>query len=75
MAIAEQIQHYLERLPSSFQAEVLDFVEYLIAKTERDTSRREASAWCELSLASAMRGMEEEETPAYTTEDLRVVFS
>ncbi len=75
MTITEKIQQYIQRLPSSFQAEVLDFVEYLLVKAERETLRREARAWSDLSLALAMRGMEDEATPTYTPADLKVVFS
>ena len=71
MAIAEKIQLYVQKLPSLFQAEVLDFIEYLLAKAER----QEDSDWSELSLTFAMRGMEEEETPTYTPADLKVVFA
>ncbi len=71
MTITEKIQQYIQRLPGPFQAEVLDFVEYLLAKTER----REEREWSDLSLASAMRGMEGEDTLAYTTADLKVVFA
>ena len=49
---------------------MLDFVEYLLAKAER----REAADWADLSLTSAMRGMEDEPTPAYSTADLKDVF-
>jgi hypothetical protein len=35
MVIAERIQQYVQRLPASLQVEVLDFVEYLLAKAER----------------------------------------
>jgi len=75
MVTADRIQQYLEQLPSSFQAEVLDFVEFLLAKADRDVLRPEAKAWSEASVAFAMRGMEDEETPGYTTADLKVVFS
>ncbi len=71
MTITEKIQQYIQRLPGPVQAEVLDFVEYLLAKTER----REEREWSDLSLASAMRGMEDEDTLAYTTADLKVVFA
>ena len=70
MAIAEKIQQYVQKLPASFQAEVLDFVEYLLAKAEH----REAREWSDLSLAFAMRGMEDEATPIYTAADLKVMF-
>jgi len=75
MAIIEKIQQYIQRLPASFQSEVLDFVEYLLAKAEREALREEERIWSDLSLASAMRGMEDEETPTYTPSDLKVVFS
>ena len=71
--IAEKIQQYLQRLPASFQAEVLDFVEYLLAKAERSGLHREAEMWSDLSLTSAMRGMEDEKA-AYTTADLIEIF-
>jgi len=71
MAISEQIQQYVQRLPASFQAEVLDFIEYLLAKTKRQEDRD----WSELSLAFAMRGLEGEEAPTYTIVDLKVVFA
>jgi hypothetical protein len=70
MVVTERIQAYLQRLPPPFQTEVLDFVEYLLAKVER----KERAEWSNLSLAYAMRGMEDEETPTYTIADLRVEF-
>ena len=71
MAIAEKIHQYVQKLPASFQAEVLDFVEYLFAKAER----REDREWSDLSPAFAMRGMEDEAAPIYTTADLKVMFA
>lgn len=35
---------------------------------------QEEQDWAELSLAFAMQGMKDEETPVYTTADLKVVF-
>ncbi len=69
MALVDKIQQYVQRLPTSFQAEVLDFVEYLLVKTQR----REED-WSDLALAFAMRGMEDEDTPLYTPADLKVIF-
>lgn len=71
MVVSEKIQLYVQRLPALFQAEALDFVEYLLAKAER----QEEDDWAELSLTSAMRGMEDEATPTYTRTDLKVVFA
>ncbi len=70
MAIADLIQEHVQRLPASVQAEVLDFVEYLVAKV----MQRDGDDWSILSLAFAMRGLESEETPVYTSDDLKVVF-
>jgi hypothetical protein len=75
MAVAEKIYQYVKGLPPALQAEVLDFIEYLLAKFERERSLREESlAWSEFSLESAMRDMESEEGPPYTVADLKVRF-
>ena len=65
----DRLQERIKLLPPSLQEEVLDFVEYLLAKTER-----EREEWMSFSLQSAMRGMEDEEIPEYSLEDLKVVF-
>ncbi len=70
MAISDQIHRQVQGLPAAVQAEVLDFVEYLIARV----ARREEQAWSDFSLGAAMRGMEDEDGPEYTVEDLRTVF-
>jgi hypothetical protein len=59
--------------PLPYQAEVLDFVEYLVAKAEREALEEE-EAWSDLSLSFAMRGMEYKAVPTYTASDLKVVF-
>ena len=69
MVLADKIQQYVERLPTSFQAEVLDFVEYLLTKVEREVVLREERVWSDFSLSSAMRGMEDEDAPSYTMSD------
>ncbi len=71
MSTVEKIQDNVQRLPTSVQAVVLEFVEYLLDKTER----QEEKAWSHLSLAGAMRGMEDEDTPDYTASDLKLVFA
>ncbi len=75
MAVADKIRRYMRRLPAASQAEVLDFVEYLLNKAERETVRQEERDWSSLSLSSAMHGMEDEDAPTYTTSDLKTVFS
>jgi hypothetical protein len=69
MTIAGRIEQYVEQMPVSLQTEVLHFVEYLTEK-----SGREDAAWSDMSLAAAMRGMEDEDGPAYTATDLKAVF-
>ncbi|WP_263790415.1 DUF2281 domain-containing protein [Salinibacter sp.] len=41
MKVAEKINKQVQRLPEQTQAEVLDFVEYLLTKTERVQAREE----------------------------------
>ena len=75
MVISERIQRRAQRLPESFQVEVLDFAEYLLAKADREATRQSEREWSELSLSFAMCGMEKEDTLMYTASDLKVVFS
>ncbi len=75
MTITDKIQAGVQKLPTAYQAEVLDFVEYLLAKTARDARESEESRWSEVSLTLAMRGMEGEDAPQYTTADLKEIFS
>lgn len=74
MILSEKILERLQKLPAPYQAEVLNFVEYLLAKAEHETVQEERWLWSDLSLSSAMRGMEEENTPTYTSDDLKMVF-
>lgn len=73
MVMNQKIQDYIEKLPPSFQEEVLDFLEYLLIKAERESARREEKEWSRLSLESAMRGMEDE-PDLYTISDLKVKY-
>jgi hypothetical protein len=75
MTLTDKIHASVQKLPTAYQAEVLDFVEYLLAKTPRSTQDQDESLWSDLSLTVAMRGMEDEDTPQYTKADLKVMFS
>jgi hypothetical protein len=75
MHTIEKIHQHLQKLPDPLQEEVLNFVEYLLFKTEHEAKREEARDWSSLSLTHAMRGMEDEDTPSYTLEDLQERFS
>jgi len=69
MMFSEKIQEYIQKLPPSFQEELFDYLEFLLAKAEREDKE-----WSRLSLASAMRGMEDE-PELYTLADLKVKYS
>ena len=59
MTTAQAIARHIEALQEVAQREVLDFVEFLEAKTEPAILRGREEAWSSLSLASAMRGIED----------------
>jgi hypothetical protein len=56
MNLSERILIAVASLPESKQMEVLDFVEYIKLKMEKE----ENSNWNSFSISSAMRGMENE---------------
>ena len=74
MSVTEEINDRVQQLPERTQAEVLNFVEYLLAKAERGQARREEREWSRHSLLLAMRGIENENGPEYTAEDLDEYF-
>ena len=75
MTTLESIHQYAQMLPDSLQREVLDFVRFLLFKREQEIiPEQDDLEWSNFSLASAMRGMENEDTPVYTTDDLKEVF-
>jgi len=69
MSLTEKIIKKVKTLPESKQVEVLGFVEYLRSKAEKE----ENIEWNDLSLSSAMRGMEDEKSP-YSINDLKETF-
>ena len=73
MTTVEKIAQHLESLPEPVQQEVLDFVESLKSRAEVPKDREEDAIWTDLSLKSAMRGMEDEASP-YTLADIKESF-
>ena len=69
MVLNEKIQEYIRKLPQSLQEEILDYLEFLLAKAQREDNE-----WSNLSLASALHGMENE-PDIYTLSDLKVKYS
>jgi hypothetical protein len=65
MNLTNKIIENVKELPELKQIEVLDFIEYLRLKTER----QENIEWSTLSLSSAMRGMKNEQSH-YSLNDL-----
>jgi len=70
MNLANEIIKNAKELPELKQLEVLDFIEYLKLKTERQKNIE----WATLSISSAMRGMENEDSD-YSLNDLKESFS
>lgn len=71
MSVTDKILDHLKSLPDSLQVRVLDYVEFLEAQAELDG--QEDGDWRSLSLAGAMHGMEDEDSP-YTVDDLKEIF-
>ncbi|MDO9424812.1 MAG: hypothetical protein Q7T40_11580 [Methylobacter sp.] len=69
MNLSEEILATTASLPQSKQQEALDFVEYLKLKTEKE----ENNNWNNFSIASAMRGMENEDSN-YSASDLKETY-
>ena len=70
MTLDEKIHQYVQKLPQSFQEELLDYVEYLVMKAEQ----QEKHDWASFSLSSALRDMEDE-SALYDDSDVKVAFS
>lgn len=69
MTLEEIIIQSVRELPEPEKAEVLDYIQYLRTKMEQ----KKRKDWTDFSLSSAMRGMEEEQTP-YSLDDLKEYF-
>ncbi len=69
MVMSRKIQSYIEKLPSSYEDEIVDFLAYLLAKAEREENRE----WSKVSITYAMRDMEDEPSD-YSVADLKVVY-
>lgn len=73
MTKTQAIIQRLKSMPESLQREVLDFIDFLENRRKKSIERQEDVLWSGFSLTSAMRGMEDEETP-YTLDDLKESF-
>lgn len=75
MFVTQRIHEAVRKLPESLQTEVLDFVEFLLTRVERNSAHQEEVDWSDFSLAEAMRGMEDEDDPTFSSGDMKVTFS
>ena len=73
MSTAELIYQKVKSLPEERQAEILDFVEFLGLKVGVGDTTSERD-WFFFSLAAALRGMESENGPEYSLDDLKERF-
>jgi hypothetical protein len=73
MTTLQTIARHLEALPEADQREVLYFVEFLESKRRPEMEGKSDATWSAFSLASAMRGMEDEPSP-YTVADVKESF-
>ena len=69
MVMNQKIHEYIEKLPPAYEEEVVDFLAYLLSKSEREENRD----WSKISLTYAMRDMEDEPSE-YTIADLKVAY-
>ena len=69
MNITAKLLDDINRLPESKQLELADFVERLMQKVDDE----EGLNWSDLSVASAVRDMENEEL-SYTLNDLKEIY-
>ena len=67
MTTAERIHEQVQKLPEPLQVETLDFIEFLM---QHQSVRKEDLSWSHLSLAAAMREIEEEDV-IYDESDLK----
>lgn len=66
MSVTEPISEKVSSLPNARQVEVLNFVEFLLQKTDY-----EADEWIKLSLNLGMQGLENDNFPEYSLSDLK----
>ena len=72
MPSTEKIVHELETLPAALKEEALDFIGYL--KMTEAKGSAEIGEWNRFSLESALRGLEDDDFPAYQESDLKEVW-
>jgi hypothetical protein len=70
MSVLELITQKVSSLPDEKQAEVLDFVEFLLQKAELEPEQ-EIKIWNQFSLSQAMKGLENDGMHEYDLSDIK----
>jgi Protein of unknown function (DUF2281) len=70
MSVTELIAQKVSSLPNEKQTEVLDFVEFLLQKTELEPEQ-DTKMWNCFSLNQAMQGLEDDDLPDYSLSDMK----
>ncbi|GEM_PF-885099 len=71
MNTVEKIASQARELPEQLQNEVLDFVEFLKTRSEAMDDRQEDLEWSRFSMMQAIRGMENEDWPEISEDDVK----
>ena len=72
MTTKQVIQAKIDILPETKYAEVLDFLNSLIKGQMNNDAQQENQEWSQFSLEQAMIGLEDESSPEYTEQDLKI---
>ncbi len=72
MTTKQVIQAKIDILPETKYAEVLDFLNSLIKDQMNNDAQQENQEWSHFSLEQAMVGLEDEYSPEYTEQDLKI---
>jgi len=70
MIVRDQITDRLQKLSPSLQRKVLDFIDFLEHGAAQRHDASEDADWTKFSLAQAMNGLEDEDSPEYSEADL-----
>jgi hypothetical protein len=71
MSIKQIIQDKIDILSEEKQTEVLTFLNSLIESQNEYYRQQENDEWSRFSLAQAMQGLEDDNLPEYTEQDLK----
>lgn len=71
MSTIDKIHRQAQRLPEPQQKEILDFIEFLLSKANGQDSRQADLEWSRNSIAAAMHGIDNEDSPLYHESDFK----